>query len=82
MAAHLEQTHPVLTALDVSIAHLCGLDLSSLSAAQLDAAEEFHTAQLRALRAAQTAAAVEHARAAAAAEAEREAMLRMHALSR
>ncbi len=79
MAAHLEREHPLLGALEVRLEHLCGMHLSSLSAAQRDAAEAFHATQLRALAAATLDAAVAHARAQAAEEAERAALLRAHA---
>jgi conjugal transfer/entry exclusion protein len=79
-AAHLLRDHPVLSDLDVAIEHLCGVGLAALSGAQLDAAEAFHTAQLRAIAAAQLAAAVAHARAEAAEETARAAMLRDCAL--
>jgi hypothetical protein len=71
VAAHLEAAHPVLGALAVTPEHLLGLRLSTLSAAQLDAAEAFAAQQSRALRDAQLALALAAARAEAAEVAER-----------
>jgi hypothetical protein len=69
--AHLEAAHPVLGALEVTAEHLLGLRLSTLSAAQLDAAEAFAAQQSRALRDAQLAVALATARAEAAEAADR-----------
>jgi hypothetical protein len=71
VVAHLEAAHPVLGALEVTAEHLLGLRLSTLSAAQLDAAEAFAAQQSRALRDAQLAVALATARAEAAEAADR-----------